>query len=382
MEDNIRGVVCKLYPNNINTTKLYQTTGCCRYVWNYFLNRRLRRYKKGLPTSYSIDSKFLTKLKRRKTWLGDVSAVALQQVLKDLDTAFKNFYRRIKNGEKPGFPKFKSKHKSRNSFRIVNRADAQRLKDIILNIPRVGLTKLRKSRTFNIKNVKSYTIFEDCGKWFISFVEYFKPKKLKKTNNKVGIDLGVKKFVYPSKGKPTKPLNTKELDSKIITKQRELSRKQKGSNRWQKCKQQLKILHQKLRYKRNDFNHKISTYYVENQDVIIVEDLKIKNMTKNCKGTLENPGKNVKAKSGLNRSILSQSWGSFTEMLRYKCEWYGKKLIKVNPAYTSQICSFCGFKSKYSRRSQSKFKCIKCKRVRHADRNAAINILNRGLALA
>jgi len=382
MEKNlrIRGVVCRLYSPSTKE-KLWQSCNSNRFVWNFFLARRIKRYEKDKPTSYKEDATFLTKLKNKKyKWLKNVSSVSLQQTLKDLDQAFQNFFRRVKKGENPGFPKFKKKFKSRNSFRIVNKKDI-RLKDNILKIPKVGNVKITISQDFNIDNVKSYTIFEDCGKWFVSFIEYFKPKKFKKTKSQIGIDLGVKKLIYPSKGKYINPFKNETLERRIKTKQKDLSRKTKQSNNWIKCKQELKLLHQKLRWKHKDYLHKVSTILVNNHDLIVVETLKTRNMTRSAKGTINKPGKNVRAKSGLNRSILKQGWNILLTMLEYKCDWYGKTFIKVDPKYTSQTCSSCGHVSKKNRRSQKSFKCISCGFQRNADRNAAKNILNKGLIL-
>ena len=171
------------------------------------------------------------------------------------------------------------------------------------------------------------------------------------------------------------------LIRKIKTTQKELSRRQKFSNNWMKTKSKLGKFHRQLVNKRRDFHHKFSTMLVKRHDLIVVEDLKTSNMTRSSKGTLKNPGKMVKQKSGLNRSILSQGWYSFIQMLNYKCDWYGKTLIKVNPKFTSQICSSCGYKRKTNRKSQSEFVCGKCNMEMNADVNAARNILNRGLKL-
>ena len=377
-----RGVVCRLYPNKEAEEKLWQITGCCRWVWNKLLARRIKRYKKGKINSYSEDSKFLTKIKNKVkySWLNNVSSISLQQTLRDLNTAYSNFFRRVKKGETPGFPKFKKKFLTRNSFRIVNQKDI-RLNFSILNIPKIGEVKLKRSRKFNINNVYSYTMFEKCGKWFVSFTEYFKPKKFKKTGSKIGLDLGVKRLATTSNKKYKKPFKAESLERKIKTKQRELSRKKLRSKRWEKCKHELKKLHLKLKNKRRDYLHKYTTYLVKNHDFIAVEDLKIKNMTKSSKETLFEPGKNVKQKSGLNRSILGQGWFILLNMLDYKCKWYGKKLVKVDPKYTSQTCSVCGYKSRDNRKSQSCFKCCSCGFKINADQNASRNILARGLAL-
>ena len=232
---------------------------------------------------------------------------------------------------------------------------------------------------------KNLTIKREGKKWYCSVTLEFNPKPLPKINKQVGIDLGTVRFATGNLGQVKKSfLKIKGVDSlirKIKTTQRELSRRQKFSNNWMKTKSKLGKFHRQLSDKRKDFHHKFSTRLVKSHDLIVVEDLKTSNMTRSAKGTIDKPGKNVKQKSGLNRSILSQGWYSFIQMLNYKCDWYGKTLIKVNPKHTSQICSKCGYKHKWNRKSQSEFVCGKCGMEMNADVNASRNILKRGLRL-
>ncbi len=193
------------------------------------------------------------------------------------------------------------------------------------------------------------------------------------------MDLGVKKLITLSNGKYKKPFSAPKLEEKIKTTQRKLNRRQKGSKSWLKTKAFLGKLFKKLKNKRQDYLHKLSTLLVKNYDTIYVENLNIKGMSKSAKGTIEKPGKNVKAKSGLNRSILSQGWSMLLKMLDYKAMWSDKEIIRVDPKRSSMECSRCGFTHK-NNRHREKFLCKSCNFTLDADWNAARNILARGLA--
>jgi len=378
-----KGIKYRMYPTEEQEELLLQEVGNQRFIWNYFLdlsNTKYKSIKEGM--SYSEMCMMLPYLKEEIEFLKIGIATSLQQTLRDLEQAFKNFFRRVKKGKIPGFPKFKKKGMD-DSFRVPDPINFTINKSSI-TIPKIGNIKINKYQPLKGKP-KNVTISKDGKKWYCSICLEFNPKLLPKTGKQVGIDLGTVRFATGNQGQIRKSfLKVKGVDSlirKIKTTQKELSRRQKFSNNWMKTKSKLGKFHRQLANKRHDFHHKFSTFLVKSHDLIIVEDLKTSNMTRSAKGTLKNPGKNVKQKSGLNRSILSQGWYSFIYMLNYKCDWYGKKLIKVNPKHTSQICSKCGYKRKTNRKSQSEFVCGKCKFEENADVNAARNILNRGLKL-
>ena len=182
-------------------------------------------------------------------------------------------------------------------------------------------------------------------------------------------------FAYLSNGEAIKHVDLKKEIAEVIRAQKVLSRRKKGSANRIKAKAKLAKKHLKLRNKRNDFLHKVTKRLSENQ-TIAVEDLKIKNMSRSAKGSIDNPNMRSSAKSGLNRSILQQSWGTFFELLEYKLERNGGKLVRVDPRYTSQACSCCGHISKENRLTQSKFVCQACGNTLNADYNASVNILN------
>ena len=207
-------------------------------------------------------------------------------------------------------------------------------------------------------------------------------ESLKPCNNidkAVGVDVGVSLVVADSDGNKVKPLALMRELNKLRLRSKQLSRKKKSSKNWDKAKVKLAKINLKIANKRKDFLHKLSFQYAENQGIVVVEDLKIKNMIKVTKGTVETPAKNAKAKRGLNRSIIQQSWGLFFKMLEYKLKERDGQLIKVDPKHTSQTCSNCGHISKQNRKSQSRFVCDACGYSDNADVNGAKNILDRGI---
>jgi len=197
----------------------------------------------------------------------------------------------------------------------------------------------------------------------------------------VGIDLGVARFATLSDGSFLSPINSFKKSEKVLAKeQRKLSKKIKLSSNWQKQKKRVTRLYIKISDARKDYLHKASTAISKNHAVVYVEDLKIANMSKSNTGSAVAPGRNVNAKSGLNKSILDQGWYEFCKQLEYKLLWSGGRLIKVPPQNTSRTCPECGCVSKENRKSQSVFKCIKCSYKENADYVAAINIKRAGHA--
>jgi len=192
--------------------------------------------------------------------------------------------------------------------------------------------------------------------------------------------MGIKRFLAMSNGEYCDSLNSfKKLQKKLALAQKLLARKKKFSNNWKKQKQVISRLHIKIADARNDFLQKLSTNMSKNHAVIVAEDLKIKNMSSSAKGDMENPGRNVKAKSGLNKSILDQGWGEFLRMIGYKQEWSGGELIRVDPKNTSRTCPSCGHVSADNRKTQALFFCTECGYSANADYVAAVNIKARGI---
>lgn len=193
--------------------------------------------------------------------------------------------------------------------------------------------------------------------------------------------MGVTNTITTSNHNQMKPIDITKEEYKLKKTQKALARKVKYSKRFNKAKQRINKLHTKISNKRKNHLHQISHKLSKNHALIIVEDLKIANMTKSAKGNSQKHGKNVKAKSGLNKSILHQSWGELVRQIEYKLEWLGGELIKVDPKYTSQKCNKCGHIEKGNRKSQAHFECKSCGHIDNADINASKNILAAGLAV-
>ena len=370
----MRAVKVRLYPNAEQQHIIASQIGAVRYVYNRTLALRIFAYKKfGLKIGKFDLIKHITKLKEREktSWLKGADSQALQQSVANMDSAYKHFF------EGGGFPKFKSKHHSRQSFQYPQRV---KIKDNKIYLPKVGWVKCKGLRNDVSGKIKTVTVSYEAYQYHASILfddgqNVIQPN----TNGKVvGIDVGVSLVVADSNGNRVKPLELIKELSKLRKCAQQLSRKKKGSNNRAKAKAKIAKQNLRIANMRKDFLHKLSRSYSENQ-AVIVEDLKIKNMTKSAKGTEEKPGKNVAQKRGLNRSITQQSWGMFFELLEYKIKENGGTLIKVAPEFTSQICNCCGHVSKENRQSQAKFVCTACGHSDNADTNASKNIRDRGL---
>ena len=368
----LKAIKVRLYPNETQKQLITSQIGATRYVYNRTLALRINAYKKfGMKIGKFDLIKHITKIKKRKStlWLKDVHSQTLQQSVANMDNAYKHFF---KGG---GYPKFKSRHHSRQSFQYPQGVKIENNK---VYLPKIGWIKAKGLRTDIVGKIKTVTVSYEAYQYNASILIDIGEQGIRTNNSKsVGIDVGVSLVVADSNGNKVKPLNLIRELSKLRTKAQQLSRKKKGSNNRAKAKVKIAKINLHIANKRKDFLHKLSRQYSENQTVV-VEDLKIKNMTSKTKGTVEKPSKNAKAKRGLNRLITQQSWGMFFEMLEYKLKENGGELIKVNPQYTSQTCNKCGHISKENRQSQSKFVCTSCGHTANADINASKNILDRG----
>ncbi len=374
----LKVVKVRLYPNKVQQQLIHKTFGSCRYVYNMLLDAKIRAYECGDNLSAYELKKRLVPMKNVEggEFLKEVDSTALQNAVLKIDIAYKNFFRRVKQGGAVGFPRFKSKHNSYQSYQ----SSTATIKNNKLKLPKIGEVKTKFHRGVITSKVKTVTISCEANQYFASINYDDGLDEVVGINNgkTIAIDVGVKIFAQISNDKKItidEEHNLSKDIKKMIKAQKSLSLKKKGSNNRAKAKLKLAKAHLKIRNKRDDFLHKISNELSENK-TIKVEDLKIKNMSKKAKGTLTNPNMRASAKAGLNRSILQQSWGKFFEMLEYKLKRNGGELIKVNPQYTSQKCSSCGHISKENRISQAKFKCTKCGLEINADYNASLNILN------
>jgi putative transposase len=357
-----------------------RVAGCRRFVWNNGLAAIKAALDSGEKRPKYIHlCAALTEIKQNQTFLAtDAPSQALQQALKDLDRAVKDAF----DPKQPlkEFPTFKKKGKSVESFRIPQGFEIDQGNSRI-KLPKLGWLGYRNSRKIE-GTPKNVTVSLHCGHWYISIQteqEVAEPVHLSK--RQIGGDRGINSFLALSDGTLIQPLNAYKCASRKLARlQRQLSRKIKFSENWKKCKQKISRLHSKTANMRKDHLHKLSTIIAKNHGVVVLEDLKVKGMSASASGSIEAPGKKVRQKSRLNRSILDQGWGEFARQLEYKLRWLGGTLIKVPAAYTSQKCSCCSH-TESGNRYRQQFICLSCGFQAHADINAAKNILAAGLAV-
>ncbi len=371
----------RLSPTKEQSKQLLQFAGSCRYIFNHFLTVQKDLYQQRKETnnpeirllSYPQTSALLVQLKREEAtnWLTNTPMQSLQQSLMDLDRAFKGWL--IK---KTGFPKFKKKGQHDSIRFPVPPVVDQSNKTI--KLPKLGLVKYRKSREI-LGTIRSATVSKEGQHWFISILtEQSENLDPHPSQIPIGIDVGVTHFLTLSTGEHIDLPNLDRLIHRVTSLQQRLSHKKKGSNNRKKARQRLSTAHRKLRHVRQDFLHKTSTRLAKNHSYIVMEDLKVTNMMRSAKGTVDKPGRNVKAKSGLNRSIAKQAWTTFRNFLTHKLNKLNGELRLVDPRHTSQTCSQCLTTDKRNRKSQSKFECVSCGHTVNADHNAATNILRLG----
>jgi putative transposase len=373
----------RLEPHPEQVQRLCQLAGCARFVWNYGLaeTKRILELGEKLPSAFELN-KLLTVWKKQPdmAFLGDAYTDNLQQKLKDLHTAWKRCFDKKLAAKAPVF---KRKNDGNDAIRFVQFDKYCRLDTNRVKLPsRLGWVKFRKSQQI-IGKIKNATISQKSGHWFISFqTEYEVAEPIHVSTSMVGIDAGVAKLATLSDGTIYLPVNSfKSSQKKLATLQRKLSRKVKFSRNWQKQKRKIQHLHSRIANIRKDYLHKVTTTISKNHAMVVIEDLKVKNMSKSATGTVSQPGRKVRAKSGLNRSILDQGWYEMRRQLEYKQQWLGGQVIAIPPAYTSQKCACCGHTVKENRRTQSEFECLACGYTANADINGARNILAAGHAV-
>lgn len=370
----------RLEPTPEQSQRLRQLCGCARFVWNLGLaeTKRIPGSGEKLPSAFELN-RMLTVWKKMPghIFLQDAYTDNLQQKLKDLHAAWKRCFDKKLAAKAPVW---KRKNEGRDSIRFVNFEKYCRLENRRVKLPSgLGWVKFRQSQRVNGK-IKNATISQLAGQWYISFQVEVKTAEPNHTSTTiVGLDAGVTKLATLSDGTVYQPVNSfKASQRKLATLQRQLSRKVKFSSNWQKQKRKVQRLHSHIANIRRDYLHKVTSEISKNHAMIVIEDLKVSNMSKSAKGTAEQHGRNVKAKSGLNRSILDQGWYEMRRQLEYKQLWRGGQVLAVPPAYTSQRCACCGHTAKENRLSQSKFVCQACGYTANADVNGARNILAAG----
>jgi putative transposase len=367
----------ELMPNGAQARAMSQYAGACRFVYNKALAWQNKQYQtdNSFKFSYTKIANLLPQWKSELDWLRDAPSQTLQQSVKRLESGFRNFF-----AKRTEFPKFKKKGVS-DSFRFPQGFKLEHHNNRIF-LPKLGWLRYRNSNQV-LGTMKNITISQKCGKWYASIqTEREVGTPVHSSTGIVGVDLGIARFATLSNGQVFEAVNSfKKKQIKLVRYQRALARKIKFSHNWKKQKGKITKLHITIANIRKDYLHKTTTTISQNHAMIVIEALQVRNMSKSAKGTIEVKGLNVKAKSGLNRSILDQGWSEFRRQLEYKQLRLGGSVLAIAPHYTSQRCSCCGHIANDNRISQDKFACVSCGYETNADQNAAKNILAAGHAV-
>ena len=352
--------------------------GARRFVFNRALALQNEQHAKGGQyIGYVAMAKLLTAWRHSEEtpWLKEAPVHPLQHALKDLERAFQNFF-----AKRAGHPRF-CKRGQHDSFRYP---DPKQIKldqgNGRIFLPKLGWLRYRKSRSV-LGTVKQVTVCAGGDKWFVAIqTEREVSDAQPQSTTAIGIDVGIVNFAALSDGKLIAPLNSfRRHEARIRRAQRSMSRKVKFSANWRKAKAKVQRLHARIANARRDFLHKESTTICNNHALVCIEDLQVKCMSRSAAGTRAQPGRNVRAKSGLNKAILDQGWSEFRRQLAYKAAWRGGELLAVPPQNTSRTCPDCGHAAAGNRRSQARFACVACGYENHADVVGAINVLARGI---
>ncbi|WP_134653599.1 RNA-guided endonuclease TnpB family protein [Streptomyces sp. H23] len=361
----------RVYPDAGQRIALARAFGCARVVFNDAVRAREEARRAGLPfpTVAELSRRLITEAKRtaERSWLGEVSAVVLQQSLRDAEAAYRTFFSSLKNarkGPKVGAPRFKSRKDARQSVRFTANARWSITGNGRLNLPKVGAVKVKWSRTLPAVPTSVTVVQDASGRYFASFVVDTDPAadeaRMPATDRTVGIDLGLTHFAVLSNGtKIDSPRFLRRAEKKLKKAQRELSRKQKGSKNRDKARLKVARAHAKVADARREFHHQLSTKLISENQGIAVEDLSVKGL----------------ARTRLAKSVHDAGWSAFVGMLKYKAERYGRSLVTIGRFEpTSQTCSTCGVKDGPKPLNVREWTCTACGAFHDRDHNAALNV--------
>ncbi|MET7478958.1 RNA-guided endonuclease TnpB family protein [Streptomyces sp. NPDC005648] len=361
----------RLYPDAGQRIALARAFGCARVVFNDCVRARedARTQGRPFPTAGELSTRLITEAKRtvERCWLGEVSAVVLQQSLRDAERAYKNFFASLKGtrkGPKLGAPRFKSRKAARQSIRFTANARWSLTESGRLSLPKIGAVKVKWSRTLPTTPTSVTVIKDSAGRFFASFVIDTDPAadadRMPESDQCVGIDLGLTHFAVLSTGeKIDSPRFLRRAEKKLKKAQKELSRKQKGSKNREKARLKVARAHAQVADARKEFHHQLSTRLISENQGIAVEDLPVAGL----------------ARTRLAKSVHDAGWTAFVNMLEYKAQRYGRTLVKIGRFEpTSQTCSTCGTVDGPKPLNVREWTCTACGTLHDRDHNAALNI--------